>query len=133
MRTYTRDILEDRKRSLKHSRAGSDWVALAKFLAVMVLASALSGVVLHQRNKVKEQCVVLETELWEMERRNQELENKMGLRFTELERLRSTDIAERARAIGLRPARSHQVVRNIPRQKGNFPVEGRGPSEIVRK
>ena len=131
MRTYTLVNLEDRKRSLERSRSGGDWVALTKFIVVTIVAAAFTGFVLHHRNKVKEQSVALETAIWELECRNQELEYKLDLRLADLERLRSTDIDERARAIGLHPARSHQVVRNIPVRKTGSPLGV--PTEIVRK
>ena len=71
------------------------------------------GFILRRHNQVKQQLVDLNARIMELKKNNLELEHRAQNRYTELERLRSTDIAERARSLGLRPAKNSQIVRDI--------------------
>ncbi|MBR4125678.1 MAG: hypothetical protein IKR13_05700 [Victivallales bacterium] len=115
MLLYNKAILEDRKNRLDRSRNGGrgDWIALAKFIIVVAVIFSAVGIILHRHNQVKQQLVELNTSILELQRANRELEHRAQNRYTELERLRSTDIAERARSLGLRPAKNSQIVRDI--------------------
>ena len=115
MRFYNKAILEDRKNRLDRSRNGGrgDWIALAKFIIVVAVVFSAVGIILHRHNQVKQEKVVLNAAILELQRSNRELEFRSQNRYAELERLRSTDIAERARALGLRPLKKPQIVRNI--------------------
>ena len=115
MLLYNKAILEDRKNRLDRSRNGGrgDWIALAKFIIVVGVVFGAVGIILHRHNLVKQEMVELRTAILELQRSNRELEFRSQNRYAELERLRSTDIAERARAIGLRPVKNSQIVRNI--------------------
>ena len=115
MLLYNRAILEDRKNRLDRSRNGGrgDWIALAKFIIVVGVIFGAVGIILHRHNQVKQEMVELRTAILELQRSNRELEFRSQNRYAELERLRSTDIAERARSLGLRPRKNSQIVRNI--------------------
>ena len=115
MLLYNRAILEDRKNRLDRSRNGGrgDWIALAKFIIVVGVIFGAVGIILHRHNQVKQEMVELRTVILELQRSNRELEFRSQHRYAELERLRSTDIAERARSLGLRPLKNSQIVRNI--------------------
>ncbi len=115
MQFYNRDILEDRKNRLDRSRNGGrgDWIALAKFIIVIAVLFGGIGSILRWHNQAKQQTVELRSSIQELQIANRELEHRAQNRYTELERLRSTDIAERARSLGLRPVKSSQIVRDI--------------------
>ena len=115
MKFYTKAILEDRKNRLDRSRNGGreDWIALAKFIIVVAVAFGAVGFIFHRHNQVKQELVELRTAILELQRSNRELEFRSQNRYAELERLRSTDITERARALGLRPVKNSQIVRDI--------------------
>ena len=115
MLLYNKAILEDRKNRLDRTRNGGreDWIALAKFIIVVAVVFGAVGIILRRHNQVKQRLVELNTAILECQRSNRELEHRAQNRYAELEKLRSTGIAERARALGLRPARNSQIVRDI--------------------
>ena len=114
MLLYNKAILDARKDRLeRHAGGRGDWISLAKFIIVVALVFGGVGFILRRHNQVKQQLVDLKARIMELKKNNLELEHRAQNRYTELERLRSTDIAERARSLGLRPAKNSQIVRDI--------------------
>ena len=114
MLLYNKAILDERKNRLARRTGGrGEWISLAKFIIVVALVFGGVGFILRRHNQVKQQLVDLNARIMELKKNNLELEHRAQNRYTELERLRSTDIAERARSLGLRPAKNSQIVRDI--------------------